>query len=211
VTGQLVRVTFDDEGAKAAAKYVRVTKGAATSAQPGVPPPPPPPLAPLPPLRAKLGRGNGTITIENETDGPLTECELKFPDRRTAPAGQLGARATVSVGYDKIRPAPDLGDDWLLLRCTEGEAELHYDEPRRPNPLHGRAEGGRGGGVFLYNEGAVDWTGCDVIKPNGNHFFQGGLKAHANDSIRGGLFKPPNGPEQITLTCAQGAVTQPVP
>ena len=64
---------------------------------------------------------------------------------------------------------------------------------------------------FLFNDGATDWSACDIIKPNGDHFAQGGLRARSSDSIRGGLFKPPTGPEVIILSCAQGAVSQPVP
>src|SRR5687767_11369907 len=46
VVGQLVRVSFEDDATKAAAKYVRISgKGAVA---PGAPPPPPPP-PPLPP------------------------------------------------------------------------------------------------------------------------------------------------------------------
>ncbi len=234
VLGQLARVTLDDEANRAQAKYVRV--GASVAVQPTVavapPPPPAPPLAPAPvapapvaeavpagngppppppPLKAVLGREGAAITIRNDSDVELTGCELRFPDRRTAPADNVPARTKILVGYNKIRPAPDVGDEALLVRCAEGEAEFVYGQPAKPKALVGRAEGGRGGGIRLFNESDRDWTQCDLIKANGTHFFQGTLKARAGDSVRAGLFRPPSGPEIIVLTCAQGAVTQPVP
>ena len=219
VAGQLVRVAFDDDAPKGAAKYVRLSRAGPAPAAPapsaGPPPPPPPPSPPgvpppPPPLRATLGRAGNTITIRNDSEGGLSGCELKFPDRRWAPAGSVPPRRTISVGYGEIRPAPDLGDDWILVRCAEGEAELHFNQPGKANALHGRAEG-RGSGVLIFNDGNTDWTKCDLIKPNGNHFMQGDLRARSSDSVRGGLFRPREGAEIITLTCMQGAMSQPVP
>ncbi len=226
VKGLLVRVSFADDAARATAKFVRLGAGSSAKAPPpppppppsgkGAPPPPPPPPPPQgvppppPPLQAVLGREGNAITIRNDSSGDMVGCQLTFPDRRFAPAGTVPAGRTVKVGYGEIRPAPDVGDDFIVVRCAEGEAELHFREPGRPNALKGRAEG-RGGGVLLFNDGDRDWSECDLIKPNGNHFQQGALKAKSSDSIRGGLFRPREGPELITLTCAQGALTQPVP
>jgi hypothetical protein len=220
VSGQLARVSFDDDAARAQAKYVRMLKGGGAAAGMPTPPPPPPsdmppppPALPArpPPLKGFLGRGNYTVTIRNDTDAVWTSCELTFPDRRHAPAGAVDAHRTVSVSYDAILSAPDLGTNWILVRCLEGEAEMYFDQPTKPNALHGFAESGRAGGILLHNRGNTDWSQCDLIKPDGTHFIQGELRAHADDSIRGGLFKRPTGPELITLTCAQGALTQPVP
>ncbi|MBK7859419.1 MAG: hypothetical protein IPJ65_12510 [Archangiaceae bacterium] len=226
VVGQLARVSFDDDAAKAQAKYVRLGRGAAPAAAangalPPPPPPPPPPssagptptaLPPRPPaLKGVLGRGNYAITVRNDSDAVWSGCELTFPDRRHAPAGAVDAHHTVVVRYDAIQPAPDLGNNWLLVRCLEGEAEMYFDQPQKQNVLRGFAESGRGGGIILHNNGNLDWSQCDLIKPDGTHFVQGSLRAHADDTIRGSLFKPPTGPEIITLTCAQGALVQPVP
>lgn len=217
VAGQLARVSFDEEATKGAAKYVRVSARAAGAAAAGGVPPPaavPPtagPPPPPPPLKAILGRAGGAITIRNDSDVEWVGCELKFPDRRSAPAGTVPARTQVSVGYDRIKPAPDLGDDVLLVRCAQGEAEFLYGQPGKSKTLVGHVVAGGAGGVFLHNDGDTDWTQCDLIKANGNHFLQGTLRAHSSDSVRGGLFKPPTGPELIVLTCAQGAMSQPVP
>lgn len=233
VLGQLARVTLDDDAAKGAAKYVLVSARAAAAGTPPPPPPPqaavapaaaapppPPPAAvpptatpppPPPPLKATLGRAGPAITIRNESDVEWVGCELKFPDRRYAPAGNVPARQQVRIGYDRIKPAPDLGDDALLVRCAQGEAEFVYGQPGKSRTLVGHVVAGGAGGVFLHNDGDTDWTQCDLIKPNGNHFLQGTLRAHSSDSVRGGLFRPPTGPELIVLTCAQGAMSQPVP
>ncbi|MBL8950678.1 MAG: hypothetical protein JNK82_07875 [Myxococcaceae bacterium] len=217
VKGLLVRVTFADDAARAQAKFVRVGAAPAVAARPpppGVPPPPPPPPQgvppPPPPLQAVLGRQGNAITIRNDSSGDMVGCQLGFPDRRYAPAGTVPAGRTIIVGYGEIRPAPDVGDDFIVVRCAEGEAELHFREPNRPNALKGRAEG-RGGGVLIFNDGERDWSDCDLIKPNGNHFKQGALRAKASDSVRAGLFRPREGAEIISLTCAQGAMSQPVP
>jgi len=211
VKGLLVRVSFADAAAKASAKFVRVGGKAPGAGAPPPPPPPPPGLPPPPPpLQAVLGREGNAITIRNDSSGDMVGCQLTFPDRRFAPAGTVPAGRTVKVGYGEIRPAPDVGDDFIVVRCNEGEAELHFKEPNKPNALKGRAEG-RGGGVLIFNDGDRDWTECDLIKPNGNHFKQGPLKAKTSDSVRAGLFRPREGPEIIQLVCAQGAMSQPVP
>lgn len=229
VTGKLARVTFEDDAMKSAAKFVRVGQGAPASApppppgpaptsaaaMPPPPPPPPPPLAAPPaapgPLQATLVRGGGYILVRNDSRDEWSGCKLEFPDRRYAPIplAVLPGRA-VQVGYGDIKPAPDLGDDWILARCAEGEAELWFNQPTKVNSLRGRAEG-RGGGVLIFNDGDTDWSGCELIKPNGTRFTQGGLRAHSSDSVRAGLFRPPSGPEIIRLSCAQGAVSKPVP
>ena len=221
VLGQLVRVTYEDEANKSAAKFVRVGRGAAAApaaGAAGMPPPPPPPPPPSggpppppPPLQATLVRGSGLIMVRNDSKEEWNGCKLDFPDRRWAPIeGSLGPGRSVNVGYGEIKPAPDLGNDWLLVRCAEGEAELYFDQPLKTNSLKGRAEG-RGGGVLIFNDGPTDWTQCDLIKPNGTRFAQGTLRAKSSDSVRAGLFKPPSGPEIIRLTCNQGTVSRPVP
>lgn len=227
VTGKLARVTFEDETRKSAAKFVRLGQSppppppaaapapASAAAMPPPPPPPPPPLLAPPaapgPLQATLVRGGGYILVRNDSRDEWSGCKLEFPDRRYAPIPlAIAAGRAVQVGYGDIKPAPDLGDDWILVRCAEGEAELHFNEPTKVNALRGRAEG-RGGGVLIFNDGDTDWSQCELIKPNGTRFTQGGLRAHASDSVRAGLFRPPSGPEIIRLSCAQGAVSKPVP
>jgi len=228
VTGQLARVSFDDDSMKTHAKYARLGRGGGQPPPPpppGPPPPPPPPpssATPPPPppppsaagpqpLNAVLVRGNGYILVRNDSKTELTGCTLTFPDRRYAPLSKNVAPGyAVQVGYGEIKPPPNIEEDYVTVRCAQGEAELRYNDPGRPNVLKGRAEA-RGGGVAIFNDGPTDWTECDVIKPNGNLFKQGQLKAGAGDSIRAGLFRPPSGPEQILLTCAQGKVLKPVP
>ncbi len=221
VSGQLVRVSFDDDSSKGAAKYVRLPRATGAPTAAGSPPPPPPPPPALPPssagpagpapLNAVLVRGNGYILVRNDSKAELTGCSLTFPDRRFAPLSKNVAPGyAVQVGYDEIKPAPNIVEDFVTVRCAEGEAELPFNDPGRPNALRGHAEG-RGGGVVIYNDSATDWTGCDVIKPNGTLFKQGVLRANSSDSIRAGLFRPPTGPEIVKLTCAQGSVSKPVP
>jgi hypothetical protein len=223
VTGQLARVTFDEDASRAGAKYVRVGVRAGAAQAGGQPPPPPPPPSmypPLPPvvssrpvaLQATLGRGDNAITITNNTDAPLSGCELRFPDRRFAPVSMVPARKKVTIGYGAIKPPPDVGDEYLTMRCNEGESDFRFNEPNRSSgELKGHAENRGRGSVLIFNDSSQDWTGCDVIKPNGDHFMQNNLGAHASDSIRGGLFKAPSGAEVIQLICVEGKTSQAVP
>ncbi|MBL8958071.1 MAG: hypothetical protein JNK82_45275 [Myxococcaceae bacterium] len=231
VTGQLVRVTLEDDSVKGA-KYVRLSGAApapaAARAQAGAPPPPPPPpaLPPPPPppppaqgkaepassaLNAVLVRGGGYILVRNDSKTEYTRCQLTFPDGRFAMLSKNVAPGyAVQVPYDDIKKGPELVEDFITVKCIEGEAELRFNDPGRPNALKGHAEG-RGGGVVIYNDSSTDWTGCEVWKPYGTMFKQGVLRANSSDSIRAGLFRPPPGPEIIRLTCAQGSVSKPVP
>jgi hypothetical protein len=68
--------------------------------------------------------------------------------------------------------------------------------------------------VYLYNDGQVDWTNCDLQLSNGLHYPMARLRAGRSDGIAYFKFIP-RGPvviapvESITLRCAEGASTFP--
>jgi hypothetical protein len=68
--------------------------------------------------------------------------------------------------------------------------------------------------IYLYNDGQVDWTNCDLQLSNGLHYPMARLRAGRSDGIAYFKFGPPSAsaaapPENVTLRCTEGAATFP--
>lgn len=221
VNGALVRVTLDDEAAKANAKFARLSapvaaKSAAPAAKPAPvvaaaapaaaapaaaqPPPPTPPAAAAPPappaltgptLKGRLEANGFRAVAYNDSPTPWTGCEFRFSDGGFHDIGTVGAMSDESSVLIKFTWPPDPPFNGVTVKCAEGEAFFKFSEPAAKHALDGFAEVD-GSRVTINNSGDTEWTRCDVRKPDGTHYVMGRLKAHDRDSARGGAFQKSN-------------------
>lgn len=201
VWGPLARLALDDDAAGASAKFAQLpaAKRVAVAAR----------AEPAPERRRLKGRAEKSLlrlTVYNEGDENWSGCELRFPDGRTFPQGELAAHSDDGVLLVKFAAPPDPPFDQVLMTCEEGQMRFRFATPNAPGALKGYAEHTGGGRVVVHNTGDTSWSRCDVAKPDGSHYLLGGLKAHDEDSIRASLFQKEPGPPltSVLVRCKQG-------
>jgi hypothetical protein len=191
VTGQLVRITLDDDAAKAGAKYARLPEAkAAAAAAPAVAPP-----AVVDPKQPKLvghlENGPLRVSISNGSDTKWTECQLRFNDGRFYDLGELAPHADDTVVTLKFtRPAgpPEPVYDHVVITCDEGETKFIFANPHSPGALSGYVENLGGGRIIVHNMSEQTWNRCDIKKPDQTHYVMEKLRAKDQESIRSNNF-----------------------
>lgn len=226
VNGMLARVSLDDDATKGGGKFVhlaaaapapagaRPPPGAARAAAPPAASPAGPPAAPPgPTLQGRLSSGALRVTVANDSDQDWTACVLKYSDGTSYTLGDLKRRSEdgvmkVKFGFPPAPPTPLY--DHLLVRCAEGESKFFFDRPNAPEGrLKGHAIAEKNGSVVVHNDSDVDWSTCDVRKPDGSHYVLDGLKARDRDGINAGRFKKEPEPKKdlfLDLVCREGSL-----
>lgn len=214
VTGQLARITVDDEAK--AGKYVVLSapSGAGSPAKVEKEKDDDDDDAPKKPafkptgktLEGKLGVAGLHFSWSNNSDASWTGCKLVHSDGSFFDVGEVVKHTDDGVLRVKLGGAPDPAYDHVEVICSEGKSKFYFDRPSQPKgSLKGYAKRD-GSGLFLYNQMETAWTACDVRKPDGTHYVLGTLKGHDDDSIAGNRFKKEedNKPKWIEMRCNEG-------
>lgn len=215
VTGLLARISYDDEATKANARFAKLPAGEAKAVSPVAAPEPvavkAAPATDKPQLKGHLENGL-RVSVNNESDNNWTECELRFNDGRYYKLGELGPHSddtVIALKFSRPPAPPEPLYDHVNIICDEGETRFMFADPHSPGVLKGYVENLGGGRIIVHNVSDVQWTRCDVRKPDKTHYVMDRLKAKDQESIRSGNFIKEQGSEPapatiLALVCKQG-------